>query len=778
MNNDDLCIKLVKADSEYEVINILKEAGYWSKKENWKYFGGKENNYGDIGNQQSKADGALVEKLINSVDAVLMAENYHRLYTEKDYEPPPDIKTALQKFFNVDEGKLYNISAYERTKLSNKISLIATGSKINPSYSIVDLGEGQTPNNMSATLLSLGASNKLRIPFVQGKFNMGGTGVLRFCGNNNFELIISKRDPKISIYETDTSSNKWGFTIVRRMDPEDKVRSSTYKYLVDNNEILSFEADSLPILPDKFPKAFGNDLFYGTFIKLYEYQIGNLRTLITLNLNYRLSLLMPQLAIPIRLFERRKDFKANSYETTLSGLDVRLEEDKANNIEEKFKSSGEITVSGQKLKYSIFPFKKGKITNYSTNEGVIFTINGQTHGHLSKSFFKRRRVGLGYLADSLLVVADCSEFSNRAIEILFRNDRETLISCKLKIEIEKSLEDELRNHKGLRLLQEERRRIDIANKLEDSKPLVNILSDILKKSPTLSRLLLQGKRISNPFKIKSSSSINEYVGKEFPSYFTLVKKYNIEKPKEAQYRKRFRMQFKTDASNDYFERSKDPGNFKLFLNGEMVENTSINCWNGFANLTVLIKDHKVGELLQLKSIVSDVKNYAIPFEEDFYVKIIPQRKNGNGGNGNRTPPSSTNKGAENIDIDGFALPRVSIVKRNNWEQHNFDEKSALKVIATGEKNFDFFINLDNVHLLTELKYSNHEEVDIIEARYKYGMVLIALALLNDEESVKNKEDEEIFDQIESLTRRISPILIPMISSLGDLKLEELEDNYN
>jgi|SRR6516164_1026093 hypothetical protein len=40
-------------------------------------------------------------------------------------------------------------------------------------FTVSDNGEGQTPDKMPYTLLSLDRSNKLRVPFVQGKFNMG-----------------------------------------------------------------------------------------------------------------------------------------------------------------------------------------------------------------------------------------------------------------------------------------------------------------------------------------------------------------------------------------------------------------------------------------------------------------------------------------------------------------------------------------------------------------------------------------------------------------------------
>ncbi|MGD8779750.1 MAG: hypothetical protein PVH88_12405 [Ignavibacteria bacterium] len=767
MSLKELCLNLAFANSEKEIIDILQQEGYWGNENNWSFFGNKENNWGDIGNQQSEADGALVEKLINSVDAVLMLENSIRKHTVKKYQKPNSIKEALEKFFNIYEGKLSNISAPERTALANKISLVATGTKSKPCYSIIDFGEGQSPAKMPTTLLSLGESNKLRVPFVQGKYNMGGTGILRFCGYNNFEFILSKRNPLIAQNDLDDTKDFWTFTITRRINPEKSVRSSIYKYLIIDKKIPSFQADSLPLLPNKFPDETGKNFYGGTFIKLYEYDIGSLKTLITLNMNYRLSLLLPQLALPIRLYERRKGFIANTYETTLSGLEVRLEEDKSNNIEEKYRASGEITVLGQKLKYSIFPFKKKKIENYTNNEGIIFTINGQTHGSLSKAFFKRKKVGLGYLADSLLVVADCSEFSGRSREYLFKNDRETLISCKLKREIERALEDELKNHKGLRLLQEERRREEIENKLEDAKP----LADILKKSPTLSKLLLQGLRLSNPFKSKLADSKTNYEGKKFPTFFTLVKKYGLTNPKEAQHNKRFRIQYETDVANDYFERSKDPGTMELYLNDKKVENTGINCWNGFANLTVRLDLHKINEVLHFKSKVFDIQNSAIPFEEEFFVKVVPQSKNGNG---NRKPPPGDKDGNENNMLDKLALPNIICVRKSDWEEHGFNEYSSVKVVSTGNNHYDFFINLDNIHLLTELKYCNPDEIELLEARYKYGMTLISIALLNEENNL-NKDDDDIYDRISNFTQRISPVLLPMITSLGDLKIEEFEE---
>ena len=187
----ELCIKLAKTDSENEVVDLLRNEKYWDDHTAWKNYGDNENNFSTIGNQQSRPETAIVEKLINSVDAILMSECMGKGINPESPQAPENIAEALNEFFEIYAGKLTNIDLKQRNDLANKISFIATGQKSKPSYTIVDIGEGQTPNEMPHTLLSLGKSNKLRIPFVQGKFNMGGTGVLQFCGKQNLQLVIS-----------------------------------------------------------------------------------------------------------------------------------------------------------------------------------------------------------------------------------------------------------------------------------------------------------------------------------------------------------------------------------------------------------------------------------------------------------------------------------------------------------------------------------------------------------------------------------------------------------
>jgi hypothetical protein len=652
-------MSLIKADSEQETIRILKDVGYWQNPKNWKFYGDFENNFSVIGNQQSLPESALVEKIINSVDAVLMRECLRRNVDPESAEAPESILDALQKFFKISQGSLWYIGAVSRTKLAENIGLVATGKKQNPCYSIIDKGEGQTPKKMPSTFLSLSKDNKLRIPFVQGKFNMGGTGVFQFCGHYNLQLIVSRRDPEIAKNENDPTKDYWGYTIVRREDPKERRRSSTYTYLVVDDRIPSFRADALNLLPGKYPEPCKNPLEWGTFIKLYEYQMPGLKTNILFDLYNRICLLLPKIALPVRFYERRLGYRGHSLETTMSGLLVRLAEDSRENLEEGFPNSSTISVSGEKMICQIFAFKKAQAGKYRKDEGIIFTINGQTHGHIPVSFFNRRAVGMSYLADSILVTIDCANFTGRSREDLFMNSRDRLRGGDLRNQIENKLEELLSNHPGLRALRVRRRQEEIQSKLEDSKPLKEVLEDILKKSPALSALLIPGIKIKTPFDLREVGEQETFIGKVFPTYFRI----RLKDTKKCHRNMRCRIQYETDANNDYFERSDLPGEFGLWIQEKEITDYILNLWNGLATLTVILpKQAKIADVLEFHSVVED-PTQPRPFEDYFKIEVLPEKEKQPGVTGERKKPPSEETGDDRSISSRLSLPQVIPIAR-------------------------------------------------------------------------------------------------------------------
>ena len=272
MNLKELVIELVNAETENEVITILDKKGLWDAEDYWVPLGNRPNNFGIISSQSESPDRALVEKLVNSIDSLMELECRKHGIDPEGPGAPQSMKEATEMFFNIPNGDLTNLTSKERTQLAENIGLMVTGKLDNPSYSIFDFGVGQSPTTMPSTILSIGESNKDRIMFVQGIYNQGGTAVLPFCSPRHHLQLIISRQHEIVQSDNDLKSNQWSFTVVRREDPKPGERTYKYTYLAPAG-VLSFPADSLPILPSKYPDKTGDDMGHGTFIKLYEYQI-------------------------------------------------------------------------------------------------------------------------------------------------------------------------------------------------------------------------------------------------------------------------------------------------------------------------------------------------------------------------------------------------------------------------------------------------------------------------------------------------------------------------
>lgn len=774
LHNKQLALKLATTDDEKEIVKILKRQGYWDDLSAWKYYGDNENNYSVIGAQQSSPDTAIREQIINSVDAVLMKEAQLRDVHPESEDAPGSVKEALQSYFGIFNGDLSNITKQERMNLAMNVMVVATGSKTNPCFTVVDTGEGQTPERMPDTLLSLSKSNKLKIQFVQGKHNMGRTGAFPYCGNERMQFVLSRRCSDIVTEDDGESANKWGFTIIRRVHIKG-MRSSAYMYLAPDGKIPMFEADSLPLLPGKYPDAYKKQMEYGTFIKHYNYQIGaGLRSNVTLDLWRRLSLLVPNIALPVRLVESRVGFRGHSYQKNMNGLSVRLNEGGKQSLEDGYPSSVNVRLEDEVLPISIYAFKRGKFSEYSRQEGIIFTFNGQMQGHLDKAFFRRKKVGMSYLADSIMVIVDCSGLAIAKTEDLFMNSRDRLRDGKMLKAIEKHLEIIIGSHKGLKQLREKRRREDIENNLSDSKPLVDILKNIIKKSPSIALLFQKGKRLSNPFKAKKGNGGNKYQGKYFPTLFEMVKKYPKDRPRVAAINKRLRLQYSTDAVNNYLTRNKEPGNFELLLHGKRYPHV-LNLWNGYANLNIQLPESvKEGEMLQFKSNLSNDSTVET-FETEFFVVVGPKQesKPSNGGGERKSKGEKDDKPTD--ENDKMSLPKVIEVRKDDWNQYGFDIESALKVQYNG-KSWDYFINMDNGYLKNEMKINLTSDSKLLEARYKHGLTLFALSILRDHDDNESNADAEKL--VMNVTKSLARVLLPTIDNLGALDIQNAEQDTN
>ena len=244
---------------------------------------------------------------------------------------------------------------------------------------------------------------------------------------------------------------------------------------------------------------------------------------------------------------------------------------------------------GQQLTAEIYAFNRGRADTYRKDEGVIFSVNGQTHGNLSRRFFSRKRVGMNRLEDSILVVVDCSHIDGRSREDLFMNSRDRMERGDFLRGIEGELESLIKDNSLLRELRERRRREDVASRLEESKALKDVLESIIRKSPSLASLFA-GRGAPSQSLQPQTEPRNALPWSKTPAYSLSSKNldYGQELHRETPINMRSRIVFETDVVSDYFKRERFPGTFRLrplHRNGPLPDHR-LNLENGVATLNL------------------------------------------------------------------------------------------------------------------------------------------------------------------------------------------------
>lgn len=804
----ELCLKLMRADTESEVVHILEDAGYWSDPSAWRLFSDTENNYSSIGNQQADAVAAFVEKIINCVDARLVNACRQAGMHPEAPGAPESMRAAVAQFFEQktnpkeSDGRIADWPNEKATDEGLLLTVAATGLMPRqgwPSLTVADQGEGQAPDDFPNTFLSLQRSNKLRIPFVQGKFNMGGTGALRF---SKLQLVVSRRNPALLPPEATDRHHQWGFTIVRREPPSGRAKSSVYTYLApvhiddqSQRNILSFAADELPIFPEATStvrNAYHRNSPYGSLVKLYEYNWTGVKSNIVLSgdgLLRRIEVALPELALPVRVFECRPDYKghAGSFATNALGLVARLDRDKSKNLEGSEPIGGAIALDdGTQVKLRVYVFQsKDSASQYrNRSSGVVFGVNGQQHAAKSIDFFTRGSVNLSYLADSMLVYADCSQISGQAREDVFMNSRDRLSNSDLSRQLETKLESFLKNEPMLRDLQNQRRMKAIQDKLADDKPLNDVLQGLMRNNPLLSKLFLQGLNLPAPFPPGTGTTGagkgggGRFVGKRYPTYFRF-KDHKGGEPlrRTAQLGSRVRVVLETDAENSYFDRIHEPGEYRTYreVDGQWVKAGHFgrgSLQEGLVHFTLdqLPNEATVGSVLRYRIDIIDPVEFD-PFSLELTLDVAAAG-NGGGGGGGRAKSATTGKGNTGGG-SALNLPNIVTITRDKWGDE-YTELSALKIKHVGSDKdadapvYDFFVNVDNKFLLHNQK-ENTGGSELLRKQFIYGFVLVGLALIQEyQRGEAVDERQSVEDFVERTTRALAPILVPMIQTIGSL----------
>lgn len=743
MSEKELFEKLFNAPTEDDVDKIISKNPLIFSDDNWYPLGGDEKMFGIVRGQQSNPIAALVEKVTNSIDAILTRKCLEAGINPESGEAPRSMEEAIKKFF--PEHKNWDMQRFRR-KQAEEIQVVADGPPRNTSVIIYDNGEGQHPEDFERTFLSLVRGNKINIHFVQGKYNMGGSGALVFCGRKRYQLIASKK------YD---NSGKLGFTLIRQRkigSSSDPKRFSYFEYLKINGKIPSIDVIEFDA------KLFGRKFKTGTLIKMYSYQFPSGYTGFAQDLNQSLNEFLFEPVLPILTVDKKERYPNNKVlELDLFGLKRRLEEEKNDYVDTFFSEVYEDKLFG-KLKVTCYVFKT-KLENrdvkkskeiirerfFRNDMAVMFSVNGQVHGSYSSEFITRT-LKFNLLKDYLLIHVDCTDMNSDFREELFMSDRE-----RLKKGEESS---QLRDYLGKKLRKSQldeinrRRKESIGLESEDTTELIKSFAKNLPKDSELFKLLQntlkleerkEKKKESEPKRPKDKVDEKPFNPKAFPSLFQLHKKKDGVNLVNLPINSEKTIKFDTDVADDYFDRIENPGDLQLALlkvkRKETKEGTEQGTEKEITDLLNIVKSSpnkgtikltlnptkelQVGDELEMKvSLTTEGE----PIDEIIFVKITEPEK----------PKEKTPKEEENYENIG--LPELKKVREQDWEALeakgiSMGYDTVMYPVGEGDKLETIYINLDSrVFLNHRSKLKGEEQILVAEKKYLASVFFHAIFL--------------------------------------------------
>ena len=768
VNMKQLFTELYFAKTEDDVDKIINNQPDIFKQENWSPLGSNENNFGVIENQQSTPIAALIEKITNSIDAVLMKKCLEVGIDPKSEQAPKSMEEAKMRFFE-NHGH-WDLPSYRKQQAEN-IQIIADGPRLNTSLIIYDDGEGQHPKDFENTFLSLLYGNKNEIHFVQGKYNMGGSGAIVFCGKKRYQLIGSKRYDNIGAF---------GFTLIREHPlsiGEEKIKKNTwYEYLKVNGEIPAFRSEQQNL------GLYDRDFKTGTIIKLYSYDLpAGIRSVISRDLNQSINEYLFEPVLPVITVDKKERYpRDRGLERALYGLKRRLEQDDSRYVETYFSEDFDDASFG-KMKVTCYVFKT-KIDDRSVKEtketirseffknnmSVLFSVNGQAHGHYTSEFITRS-LKLNLLKEHLLIHVDCTNMNYSFRKELFMASRDRLKDGEETRYLRQFLAEKLGDKNGRLAEIQKRRKESIAVESEDAKDLLKSLAQNLPMDSDLMKLLSQTLQLDrqtngNPPKKerpkakKKRNDTQPFNPKRFPSFFKRRVQGSAEKAVAIPIDGEKTIYFDTDVEDHYFDRIEEPGELKIALldfttNGtqggnapgqiDQIENVfnvrKSSPQEGTIKLHLGPKEAAhVGDAAQIKASLSDPSGEFEP--EIFWVKVSEPQA-----------PKAPAKKTEEVEIPDLGLPEFILThqeQRNNgvtWKQvedatsKTINHSTVMYPMVDGEKLEKIYINMDStVFMNFKPKNPNEEQLELANRTYIASVYFHTLFLYTITKNLKYK----------------------------------------
>ena len=745
----NLFLNLFNAPTEEAVDLILQDNPIFQNPRNWRPYGDTESNFSVIENQQANPVAALVEKLTNAIDALLMKKCFEAGIDPKGHKAPKTMDEAIHKFYNYENFDLLNY----RGAIAEDIQILAdpNSPKLNTSIIIYDNGEGQHPKDFPNTFTSLLKGNKNDIKFVQGKYNMGGAGAIVYCGEKRYQLMASKR--------FDNTGN-FGFTLVRihpLMKEEEQTKKNTYyEYFCPDGLIPEFEISELDLNLHK--RKFKT----GTIIKLYSYDLpAGSRSVISRDLNQSINEYLHNPALPIYIIDRKERYpKDIGLERVMFGLSKRILDQSSKYVDRQItlnitgnENIGDIKVYATLFKVrnngeSVKDFKE-TIQNefFKNNMSVAFSLNGQVHGFYT-SEFTTRALKWKLFKDYLLIHVDCTHLTLHYRNNLFMASRDRLKNAKEAEEIRKLLADRLRKSELNDIYKQ--RKDSFSADTSDANDLLKTFSKDLPLNPEMLKLLKQTFKLEEIYKDKKDAKETKdkklkepkekipFISQRYPSIFKIEGKPDINGKfiKTIPLGEDRTMKFSTDVENEYFDRIKDKGELKLYVLNhgpnvieggndlgepkkieEFFEVVKSNPHDGTIRVNLHPKDAlKVGNELKIKANLSSVIVPEGALQTIFYVKIEKMRE--------KEPKP------EEPEVPQIGLPELVLVYKDErqgvktWKDVgdlglSFDELEVMAPLTNEKDELEkILVNMDSSLLKTyKSKLDGDEALRVADNKY-------------------------------------------------------------
>jgi hypothetical protein len=687
-----------------------------------------------------------------------MKQAYQKGIDPRGKTAPRTMYQAVDKLIKpLRGGKLVNLDPSDpwlRDFAQKNLVIGVTGAKSLrtglPCYTFVDNGEGQRPEEFERTFLSLSEGNKKNIPFVQGKYNMGSSGVLGYCGHKWFKLIVSRRfDGK----------GRWGFTLMRKR-PGGGMPIA--EYFIPGGTIPSFEEDTLyPFTKGNGKRYDGVHLTTGTIVRLYDYQIGSRFSSGFKGSREALNENLIETILPFRLLDFRQKPDPKRGGDRAEGIDprpfygmefllIRSHREDAKDLEEDDAAGtgriavanvndpqlGQISITGVPLKRSLPGWLK------QSNNRVFHAVNGQvqfkqTRGYLSQS------CGFPALKDRIVIIVDASNLTFEAHNDVWKGDREHVRDTITGERYKEIVTAAIAESEALRKFQNEVALEELAQAAKSERD--HLFQKLVDADPNLAALLTNRDPVINlpsagGGKGGSDTGGGKFEGKYSPTFLRLEGKVR-EAGLEIPINRTRPVAARTDVENGYLQRADNRGRFLVDekIRGRFGLRAHLHDGRFVLFFEPANEAVRVGDTFDVKISLQD-DSMPQPVATDLItIRIVdkekpqpqPPKPPSDRRSGDKGNTEGTGKPAPTAGLPKFVLLTKDSGKRGEHETEKwpegFTENDGGTVEDLGEPGLLYKINYDNTyHIKYRLQQRGDIARDVVTEKYILGMRILML----------------------------------------------------